>query len=77
MEKSIKVRVTCPIRPFPGFWSGGRCWPIGTTDADLPESIVLTMLGEVERGESLLKVELIADAPVVSAPVKSPEKRKV
>jgi hypothetical protein len=62
---AIQVTVSCPAREargirgkyaLPGFWSGGRFWAEGSTQATMDDALVSSMEAEILRGESVLTV---------------------
>jgi hypothetical protein len=60
-EKMVKVKVRVPSREaqgFPGFWSVGRHWPNGDSEAVIPESKL-----EELKAEQLLAVMSVDAAP--------------
>lgn len=72
----VRVVVTCPDRrgAFPGFYTEGRFWPVGATEVELEDAEVEVLLGQIERGESLLQIEF--PAPSADAPEPAPKKKR-
>lgn len=73
-----RVTITCPDRRglYNGAWALGRHFPDGKTTLDLTDAEIAILKGEIERRETILTVELVADETPKSPQPPQPQQQK-